>query len=158
MAIRERERERSVIIHHQTNVCISSRFHWNSWSKSKRTTCRLASMDEWLTVGWFVFFALVFCRYRRHHHGLSELQSTRFTLIVLTSNVVGLFDLVNMNHIQLDYTIVPTPTPRLLENRLSKKREKERETQRHIHIFYFEINRAFTSTMTLLLMRNPFSL
>ena len=73
------------------------------------------------------FFSLVFCCYRRHnHHGLSELQSMRFTLIVLTSNVGGLFDLVNMNHIQLDYTIVPTPTPRLLESRLSKKKERKR--------------------------------
>ncbi len=116
--------ERSVIIHHQTSVCISSRFRSTGWLKSKRTTCRLAPMDGWLSVDrWSIrFFSLVFCRYRRHHHhGLSELQSMRFTLIVLTSNVVGLFDLVNMNHIQLDYTIVPTPTPRLLESRLSKR-------------------------------------
>jgi hypothetical protein len=89
-------------------------------------------MDGWLSVDrWSVrFFTLVFCRYcRHHHHGLSELQSMRFTLIVLTSNVVGLFDLVNMNHIQLDYTIVPTP--RLLESRLSKKEgEREREKRK----------------------------
>jgi len=44
----------------------------------------------------------------------------RVRLIVLTSNVVGVFDLVNMNHIQLDYTIVPTP--RLLENRDYQKK------------------------------------
>jgi hypothetical protein len=131
--------------------------HAFAWLKSKRTTCRLGS-----TVGLFVSF--LFCRYcRHHHHGLSELQSTRFTLIVLTSNVVGLSDLVNMNHIQLDYTIVPTPTPRLLENRLSKKkreREKEikRKRNRDIHILYFEINCTFASIMTLLLTRNPYAL
>lgn len=61
-------------------------------------------------------------------------------MIVLTSNVAGLSDLVNMNHIQLDYTIVPTPTPRLLKNRLSKTREAEkrnervRETETYIYI------------------------
>jgi hypothetical protein len=125
-------------------------------------------MDRWLSVDrWSVrFFSLVFCRYRRHHHhGLSELQSTRFTLIVLTSNVVGLFDLVNMNHIQLDYTILPTPTPRLLESGLSKKRKKKererskkKEKQRHIHILHFEINYTFASIMTLLLTRNPYLL
>jgi hypothetical protein len=43
-------------------------------------------------------------------------------LILLTSNIVGLFHLVNMNQIQLDYTIMPTL----------------KEKQRHIHIFIDE--------------------
>ena len=51
-------------------------------------------------------------------------------MIALTSNVVGLFELVNMNHIQLDYTIVPT-TARLLKNR---RRSGEKERERDIYI------------------------
>lgn len=143
--------------------------HAFAWLKRKRTTCRL-EFDRWsVRFSFFLCLSLfLFCRYRHYHHGgLSELQSRRFTLIVLTSNVVGSSDLVNMNHIQLDYTIVPTPTPRLLESRLSKKNrankrktenERENERNRDIHIIYFEINCTFTWTMTLVFMRNPYSL